>query len=193
MAFPPCVKPQGIHAKYTMNEVRERNWLKDLLLGTEIVGYTIRLTLLPILAYLGVFIWGLVSALLDPQGAAAYWSYFRNLVEIILSMSAIIIFLALGIFIVQVARFINLLRSEIKPISEDTKLAVKNLRVTTEFVQKHGITPIIRFQAFLTGLIAFLGELIHLTRVLQDREKEKDGHANNESEEDSNRHREYYS
>ena len=58
-----------------------RNWLKDLLLGTEIVGYTARLTLLPILAYLGVFVWGLVSALLDPLGAAGYWAYFRNLIE----------------------------------------------------------------------------------------------------------------
>ena len=170
------------------NDVRGRNWLMDLLLGTEIVGYTIRLTALPILAYLGVFIWGLISALLDPQGAAAYWSYFRNLIEIILSMAAILIFVALGIFIVQVARFINLLRSEIKPISDDAKLAVKNLRVTTEFVQKHGIMPIIRFQAFLTGLIAFLSELIRVTRLLQDRAKESD-----ESEEDSNKVHEYYS
>src|SRR5688572_24603366 len=132
-------------------ESESRNWLMGLLLGTDFVGYAIRLTALPILAYLGVFAWGLISAVLDPEGAAAYWSYFRNLVEIILSMGAVLIFVALGIFIVQVARFINLLYSEIRPISEDAKLAVKNVRVTAEFVQKHGIMPIIRFQAFLTG------------------------------------------
>jgi TRAP-type C4-dicarboxylate transport system permease small subunit len=153
-----------------------------LLFGTDFVGYAIRLTALPILAYLGVFAWGLISAVIDPEGAAAYWSYFRNLVEIILSMGAVLIFVALGVFIVQVARFINLLYSEIKPISEDTKLAVKNVRVTAEFVQKHGIMPIIRFQAFLTGLIAFLSELIHLTRILQQRER--DAQEDNEAQED---------
>lgn len=150
------------------NDNESRNWLMDLLIGKDMVGYTIRFTLLPIVAYLGVFVWGLVSALLDPQGAAAYWAYFRNLIEIILAMAAILIFVALGVFVVQIARFINLLRSEIKPISEDAKLAVKNVRVTAEFVQKHGIAPIIRLQAFLAGLIAFLSEIIRVSRLLQD-------------------------
>jgi hypothetical protein len=164
----------------TENESRSgSNRLKDLLLGTDIVGYTIRLTLLPVVVYLGVFIWGLVSALLNPEGAASYWSYFRNLVEIVVAMAAIVIFIAAGILIVQIARFVNLLRSEIKPISEDTKLAVKNVRVTTEFVQKHGLKPIIRFQAFLVGLMAFLSEIIRVSRLLQERKAEaEEGNTN---------------
>jgi hypothetical protein len=164
----------------TENESRSgSNRLKDLLLGTDIVGYTIRLTLLPVVIYLGVFIWGLVSALLNPEGAASYWSYFRNLVEIVVTMAAIVIFIAAGILIVQIARFVNLLRSEIKPISEDTKLAVKNVRITTEFVQKHGLKPIIRFQAFLVGLMALLSEIIRVSRLLQERKAEaEEGNTN---------------
>lgn len=167
------------------SENESRNWLMDLLIGKDMVGYTIRFTMLPILLYLGIFIWGLVSALLDPQGAAAYWAYFRNLIEIILAMAAILIFIAMGIFVVQIARFINLLRSEIKPISDDAKLALKNVRVSAEFVQKHGIAPIIRFQAFLAGLIAFLSEIIRVSRLLQERKTEAD-------EDESSNEQEYF-
>ena len=154
-----------------------RTWkdsLRDFVLGNSIEGFIIRLTGIPILAYLGVFLWGLISAMIDPEGAAAYWSYFRNLLEIVLAMAAIIIFVALGIFIVQIARFVNLIRSEVKPITEDTKLAVKNVRVTAEFVQKHGIKPIIRFQAFMVGLVAFLSEIIKISRLLQERHPKED-------------------
>jgi hypothetical protein len=156
-------------------ETERRSWtdsLKDILIGTDITGYIIRLTALPVIAYLGIFVWGLLSALWNPEGAASYWAYFRNLIEIILSMAAIVIFIAIGILIVQVARFVNLLRSEIKPITEDTKMAFRNVRATTEFVQKHGLAPIIRFQAFLAGLIAFLSEIIRVSRLLQDRAAE---------------------
>lgn len=162
-------------AEMEVTENESRSWgdkLKGFLIGTDITGYIARLTLVPVLAYLGVFAWGLVSALLNPAGAAAYWSYFRNLIEIVLAMAAILIFIATGILLVQVARFVNLLRSEIKPISDDAKLAVKNVRITAEYVQKHGIAPIIRFQAFLAGLIAFLSEIIRVSRLLQERKAE---------------------
>jgi len=158
-------------------ENSNRSWsdsLKKILLGTDMVGFIIRLAAVPVLIYLAVFIWGLVSALLDPEGAAGFWSYFRNLIEIILSMAAILIFIALGVLVVQIARFVNLLRSEIKPLSEDTKNAMKNVRVTTEFIQKHGIAPIIRFQAFLAGVIAFLNEIMRISRLLQQRKEEED-------------------
>lgn len=158
-------------------ENSNRSWidsLKNILLGTDMVGFIIRLAAVPVLIYLAVFIWGLVSALLDPEGAAGFWSYFRNLIEIILSMAAILIFIALGVLVVQIARFVNLLRSEIKPLSEDTKNAMKNVRVTTEFIQKHGIAPIIRFQAFLAGVIAFLNEIMRISRLLQQRKEEEE-------------------
>jgi hypothetical protein len=182
-------------AEMQATENESRSWsnkLKDLLLGTDIVGYIIRLSLLPVVVYLGVFIWGLGSALLNPEGAAGYWNYFRNLVEIVVAMAAIVIFVATGILIVQIARFVNLLRSEVKPISEDTKLAIKNVRVTAEFVQKHGLAPIIRFQAFLAGFIAFLSEIIRVSRLLQERKAEAE-EGNTDKEGQNHESREYFS
>lgn len=147
----------------------EPSRLEKILLGTTAVGFISRMTLLPVLCYLSIFVIGFGTAWFVPQDAANYFGYLRNLLEIVLALAAIIIFVATGIFIIQIARFINLLRSEVKPIAEDTKAAVKNIRITAEFVQKHGIEPIIRIQSFLAGLTTFLVELVRISRILQQR------------------------
>ena len=73
----------------------------------------------------------------------------------------------------QIARFVNLLRSEVKPITEDTKQAIKNVRVTSEFVQKNAVKPVIKSQSFLAGLLAFLSEITKISRILQRRNKDE--------------------
>jgi hypothetical protein len=151
----------------------EASYLRKLFLGTTAEGFIARMTIIPLICYLSIFAVGFIAAWFYPEGAAGYFSYFRNLLEIVLALAAIIIFVATGVFIIQIARFINLIRSEIKPISEDTKEAVKNIRITAEFVQKHGIEPIIRIQSFLAGLTTFLIELVRISRILQQRDSSK--------------------
>jgi len=149
----------------------EPGFLKRIFLGTSAEGFVARMTLYATLLYLLIFVIGFIWAWFSPEDAASFFSFMRNLLEIVLALAMIIIFFATGIIIIQIARFVNLLRSEIKPITEDTKDAVKNIRVTAEFVQKHGIEPIIRIQSFLFALTTFLIELVRVSRLLQKREK----------------------
>lgn len=136
--------------------------------------------------YVLLFLIGFVSALIWNESAAAFFRYFRDLVSIGLALSSLMVFVGIGILIVQVARFVNLLRSEVKPLGDDAKQALRNVRITSEFVQKHAVEPIIRFQAFLAGLIAFLREIVIITQLLQRRDgiKKRNGYDNDNGNED---------
>ncbi|MDQ7025544.1 MAG: hypothetical protein Q9P01_10150 [Anaerolineae bacterium] len=123
--------------------------------------------------YVLIFLIGLVAAIIWNESAASFFRYFRDLMTIALAISSAMIVIATGILIVQIARFINLIRSEVKPITDDTKQAIRNVRVTSEFVQKHAVEPIIQVQSFLAGLIAFLREIILISQVLQRRDSDK--------------------
>lgn len=113
------------------------------------------------------FVIGLVLVLAD----AAYWApivqVIRDILTIILTVQGIFIIAASGVLVAQVARFVNLLRSEVKPITDDAKHAMRNVRTTTEFVKKQAVEPIIRTQSFMAGLVVFLREIARFSRVLQ--------------------------
>ncbi|MEL6306873.1 MAG: hypothetical protein AAFQ52_01960 [Chloroflexota bacterium] len=141
--------------------------IRDLVFGTTMVDYIVRVTLIPLAFYIAFFVVGLYRAWVDPVGSANYFEYIRGLFETILSVAMTLIIIAIGVLVIQIARFINLLRSEIKPITEDTKQAIKNVRVTTEFVQKNAVKPIIKGQSFLAGLIAFLREISRISSILR--------------------------
>lgn len=140
------------------------------IVGTSFMGQVIRGTLVPILIYVVLFALAIWRAMVDPEGSAAYFAYLRDLLTILLSLTLILVFIATGVLIVQVARFVNLLRSEVKPITQDTREAIKNVRVTSQFVQKQAAEPIIRSQAFLFGLITFLREIVRISRILRRRD-----------------------
>lgn len=147
--------------------------LKDRILGTTIVDFIIRLTAIPLVFYLLVFLFGFWRAWVDPVGSADYFEYLRGLFDMVVSIAIIVIIISIGVLVVQIARFVNLLRSEVKPITEDTKQAIKNVRVTSEFVQKNAVKPVIKSQSFLAGLIAFLSEITKISRILQRRNKDE--------------------
>ena len=147
--------------------------LKDKVLGTSIVGFIIRLTAIPLVLYLLIFLFGLWRAWVDPTGSANYFEYLRGLFDIIVSIATMLIIISIGVLIVQIARFVNLLRSEVKPITEDTKQAIKNVRVTSEFVQKNAVKPVIKGQSFLAAILAFLSEITKISRILQRRNKDE--------------------
>lgn len=156
----------------TESENQQPTPIKDFFIGTTIEGFIARGTLIPVVIYLLIFIIGFAMAWFYPQGSAGRFDYIRSLFEIIVSISIILIFIAVGVLILQIARFVNLLRSEVKPITRDTKQAIKNVRVTTEFVQKNAIKPVIETNTFIAGLIAFLREIARVSRLFQRRNKE---------------------
>lgn len=119
--------------------------------------------------YVLLFLIAFVAALSNAQGAASFFGYFRDLITIAMSVSTLIIIVGIGILIVQIGRFVNLLRSEVKPITHDTRQAIQDVRSTTKFVQKQGLQPIMKSQSFVAGLLAFLREIVQISRILQRR------------------------
>lgn len=154
-------------------QITWRDKLKDSILGTTIIGFIIRLTAIPLVLYLLIFLFGFWRAWVDPTGSANYFEYLRGLFDIVVSIASIVIVISIGVLIVQIARFVNLLRSEVKPITDDTKQAIKNVRVTSEFVQKNAVAPVIKSQSFLAAILAFLREIIKISQVLQRRNEDE--------------------
>jgi hypothetical protein len=112
----------------------------------------------------------------DAVEAASRMDYWRNLISIFISLQIIVIVVAIGILIVQIARFVNLLRSEVKPITQDAQQTAQTARATAEFVSKHSVEPVIKTLSFTAGLLAFLREIVQLGRIL----KRQNGSANHD-------------
>ena len=105
----------------------------------------------------------------DAQESASRMSYVRDIVSVTLTTVVILVIAGIAILVLQIARFVNLLINEVKPITEDTKMAVKHARVAAEFASQRGVEPIIQSQAFFFGLAAFFRELLKLNKVFKSR------------------------
>jgi len=77
---------------------------------------------------------------------------FRDVFIIFMALESIVIGLALIILIIQIARLINLLQNEIKPIINSTNETVSTLRGTTQFLSDNLVGPVIKLNEYLAGL-----------------------------------------
>ncbi len=80
----------------------------------------------------------------------------RDIFIIFMALESLVIGLALIILIVQIARLINLLQNEIKPIVDSTNETVSTLRGTTRFLSDNLVEPVIKLNEYLAGLSQFL-------------------------------------
>lgn len=74
---------------------------------------------------------------------------------IFMALEALVIGLVLVILIIQLARLINLLQNEIKPIVESTNETVSTLRGTTQFISDNVSEPVIRINQYMAGASEF--------------------------------------
>lgn len=84
----------------------------------------------------------------------------RDIFIIVMAIETLLIGLVLVILIVQIARLINLLQNEIKPILDSTNETVSTLRGTTAFLSDNLAEPVIRLNeisAALTQVGSFIG------------------------------------
>lgn len=125
-----------------------------------------------VVIYIVVFSFGFIAAVVNVEWARPFFAYFRNLILLLLSLTSILIVVGVGVLLIQIARFVNLLKSEVQPITRDAQAAIKTVRTTTEFVQKNAVQPIIQTSSFLVGLLTFLREIARLSRLLQQRDAE---------------------
>lgn len=153
------VPSSGSTTSTESNSESNSRWTFNRILILATVGLVV-LILLP-------FIIGLIVAIADPNGAAGFFEYVKNLLIIALSIQGILIVAGVAILVVQVARFVNLLRSEVKPITDDTRDVVRNVKVTTEFATKEGVRPIVQAQSFFAGLWVFTREIFKINRIVK--------------------------
>ena len=75
---------------------------------------------------------------------------------IVIAVESMVIGLVLIILVVQLAKLINLLQNEIKPILDSTNETVSTLRGTTEFLSNNLAEPVIKLNEYFAGLQSFL-------------------------------------
>ena len=85
---------------------------------------------------------------------------FRDIFIIFMALESIVIGAALVILLIQLARLINLLQNEIKPIMVSTNKTVSTLRGTAQFLSDNLVEPVVKLNEYLAGL----GQLIRLVR-----------------------------
>ena len=71
---------------------------------------------------------------------------------------------ALIIFIVQLAKMVNLLQNEVKPILEATNETINTLKGTTEFLSENLVEPVIK----LNGYVAGLKKILDLLKIFRN-------------------------
>lgn len=76
----------------------------------------------------------------------------RDIFIIFLALESLLIGLTLVILIVQLARLINLLQNEIKPILDSTNETVSHLRGTSVFLSENLAEPVIKLNEYVAGL-----------------------------------------
>lgn len=80
----------------------------------------------------------------------------RDVFIIFMALESLVIGLALVILVVQLARLINLLQNEIKPILDSTNETVSTLRGTTQFLSDNLAEPVIKLNEYFAGLQSFI-------------------------------------
>lgn len=96
---------------------------------------------------------------IDPQRTVL----IRDIFIIFMALVTLLVGFLLAILVFQLARLINLLQNEVKPILESTNETVSTLRGTTTFLSNHVTQPIIQLNGYLAAMQRFL-ELFSLTK-----------------------------
>ncbi len=114
-----------------------------------------------------LFVGALVLTLVTNGDFAAIIRTIRDLVIIFLGLEGILIILSVAILALQVARLVNLLQTEVKPILENAQETVKTAQGTVEFMSDNVTEPVIRARGFLAGSSVLIGNLFGIRRALQ--------------------------
>lgn len=99
------------------------------------------------------------SFVLLMRAEAGSVAQLRDVFIIFLALVSLLIGFVLVILMIQLARLINLLQNEIKPILESTNETVSNLRGTTSFLSDNLVEPVIRLNETMAGITQFLAVL----------------------------------
>lgn len=120
-----------------------------------------------ILLILALLAFALVAALTAAETWAPFLQIFRDVLIIIVVVESVLIVTAFAILILQVAGFMIMLKTEIKPILDNARETTRLTKATAQFVSQNSVDPLIQIKSFITGLLGFLREIIRIRALLQ--------------------------
>jgi len=126
---------------------------------TRLIKLTAILGVLFILALLGA---ALVAALTAAETWAPLIQILRDIFLLILILESILVITALAILMLQAAGFFIMLKTEVKPILDNARETTRLSKATAQFINSNAVDPLIQIKSFLSGLLAFLRELIRI-------------------------------
>lgn len=106
-----------------------------------------------ILVVIGAIVVSIIGLARAPLDSVAK---IRDIFIIFMALESLLIGLTLVILMVQMARLINLLQNEIKPILDSTNETVSNLRGTTNFLSDNLVQPVIKLNEYMAGFSELL-------------------------------------
>lgn len=109
----------------------------------------------------------LVLTLVTEGDFASIIRVIRDLVIIFLGLEGILIIMSLAILALQVARLVNLLQSEVKPILDNAQETVKTAQGTVEFMGNNLLEPVIRGKGFLAGATVLVTNMFGIRRAIR--------------------------
>lgn len=104
-------------------------------------------SLIAVLVIVGV-IFAVIALLQNGETTAK----IRDIFIIFLALESLLIGLTLVILIVQLARLINLLQNEIKPILDSTNETANTLRGTIDFLSDHLTEPVMKLNEYVAAI-----------------------------------------
>ncbi|MCC7446476.1 MAG: hypothetical protein IT324_03620 [Anaerolineae bacterium] len=111
----------------------------------------------------------IIGGISGSDGVAAAFRILRDFFIIVLALQGILISVALVVLILQLTALINLLRTEVKPIIDETRQTLTTVKGTSQFVSENVTSPVIRVAASVAGARAFIGELSGIRRNVSGR------------------------
>ncbi|MPM23841.1 hypothetical protein SDC9_70318 [bioreactor metagenome] len=118
---------------------------------TQKVQQQVRVWLIVLVAVLIVLLLGTAIFFLF-RANPAVTTQIRDIFIIVLSLEFMVLGAALVILVIQLAKLINLLQNEVKPILDATTETVNTLKGTTSFLSENLVEPVIKLNGYMAGL-----------------------------------------
>jgi hypothetical protein len=131
-----------------------------------------------IIVVLAAIVASIIFLMQRPLGEVAR---IRDIFIIFMAIQSLLTGLALVVLMVQLARLINLLQNEVKPILDSTNETVSNLRGTTVFLSDNLVGPVIKLNEYLAGLT----QLMHVIGLFKRSDKRSEKRSDNRSDKPS--------
>lgn len=85
------------------------------------------------------------------KAPASVTTQIRDVFIIVLTLEFMVMGVALVILLIQMAKLVNLLENEVKPIITATAETINTLKGTTEFVSDNLVEPVIKLNGYMAG------------------------------------------